>query len=254
MATGFLGSVHCLGMCGGISGTVALAATPSPVRPRNAAAMICPSQAMPPARPAVVASVNVLAFNAGRICSYALAGAIAGGAGSAMGQAWLVGELYPGRFALFLFANLMIVLSGLYVMGWPQLLAPMERAGGNLWRRLSPMTKKLLPIDTPAQAATFGMLWGWIPCGLVYAMLLSATSAGSVSAGALVMFAFGLGTLPAMMSAGLLAGQLKRWTRDSRVRSAAGAGIVAMGMFGFWRAGSLESLQAFGAFCLQVAR
>ena len=146
----------------------------------------------------------------------------------------------------------MIVLTGLYVMGVPQLLAPLERAGGKLWGRISPWTKLLLPINTPSRAAMFGAIWGWIPCGLVYAMLLTAIGAGGAVSGALTMFAFGLGTLPAMLFAGLAMGRVARWTHDARVRFAAGAAIVALGVAGFARYEALASLQAFGAYCMSM--
>ena len=241
-AAGFLGSLHCLGMCGGVSGTIALASQPVPVGDVHRS----------PAAATAAARAKVFAFNAGRIASYTLAGTIAGGAGGLLGQAWIVGESFNARATLFLFANLMIVLTGLYVMGVPQLLAPLERAGGKLWRRISPWTKSFLPMNTPTRAAMFGAIWGWIPCGLVYAMLLTAIGAGGAVSGALTMFAFGLGTLPAMLFAGLAMGRVARWTRDARVRFAAGAAIVALGVAGFARYESLASLQAFGAYCMSM--
>jgi sulfite exporter TauE/SafE len=128
----------------------------------------------------------------------------------------------------------------------------LERAGGHLWRRIAPYSKRLLPMNTAPRAAMFGMLWGWIPCGMVYAMLLSAMSAGNATGGMTTMLAFGLGTLPAMISVGWAAGSVQRWTRDSRVRLAAGAAVVAMGLFGFARADGLQQLQAFGAFCVSA--
>lgn len=254
MAAGFLGSVHCLGMCGGVSGTMALATKPPATVPSIGLLAVIPASTLSRTRTGALVNANVLAFNTGRIVSYSLAGALAGSAGGVLGQTWVVGETFPARAALFLFANLMIVLIGLYVMGIPQLLAPLERAGGRIWRYLSPIKGKFLPINTAPRAAAFGMLWGWIPCGLVYAMLFTAMGAGSSGAGAVTMMAFGIGTLPAMISAGLMAGQLRRWTRDSRVRLVTGAAVIALGLFGFVRAESLASLQSFGAFCVSIAQ
>ena len=263
LAAGFLGSLHCIGMCGGVSGTIALAAK-SPVRDfadgrssmANSSAYAITTIHRTPARTqtraAAAIGANVLAFNSGRIASYALAGAIAGGAGGLLGQTWIVGESFNARAMLFLFANLMIVLTGLYVMGLPQLLAPLERVGGKFWRYVAPVTKRFLPMDTLPRAAMFGALWGWIPCGLVYAMLLTAIGSGGVASGALTMLAFGLGTLPAMLFAGLAMGNVARWTREIRLRQAAGAVIVALGLVGFARYDALTSLQAFGALCLSM--
>ena len=177
---------------------------------------------------------------------------IAGGAAGLLGQTWTVGASFDLRAALFLFAQLMIVLTGLYVMGLTQLLVPLERAGGTLWRHLSRYTKLFLPMNTLPRAAMFGALWGWIPCGLVYAMLLTAIGAGSAAAGAMTMLAFGVGTLPAMMLTGLSIGSLRRWTRNPRVRVAAGGAIVGMGLVGLARVDSLASLRMFGAFCISM--
>lgn len=259
LTTGFLGSVHCLGMCGGISATVALA-SPLPVNARAGmlrtvpigfAAIPLSAGTRAPAS-ASAAGANVLAFNAGRIASYAVAGAMAGTLGgvfAGLGQGWVINETMVARTTLFVFANLMIIFTGLYLMGMPQFLAPLERAGGQLWRYISPWSRKFLPLRSPARAAVFGALWGWIPCGMVYAMLLTAMSAGSATGGATTMLAFGVGTLPAMIGAGWSAGQLRSWTRKTSVRLATGIAVVAMGLFGLARIGTLERLQEFGVFC-----
>ena len=257
LTTGLLGSLHCLGMCGGISGTIAVGAT-APLRAGNDRALLAIGFPVVIVRrtPQVLSTpqTNVLAFNAGRIGSYMIAGAMAGSLGGAIGQGWVLSETTTARTVLFLFANMMIVATGLTLMGLPQLLAPLERAGGHLWRQVSPLTKKLLPMNTLPRAALFGMLWGWIPCGMVYAMLLSAIGAGSAAAGMLTMLGFGLGTLPAMIAAGWAAGSIGRWTRDSRVRMTAGAAVVAMGVFGFARADGLKLLQNVGTLCIAVSQ
>jgi len=258
LATGFLGSVHCLGMCGGISATVALASPPvdnhRPVPRSPQIAIINMSLRNVETAHTIlsVANTNVLAFNVGRISSYVIAGGLAGTLGGALagiGQGWIISDTLSARTALFVLANLMVVFTGLYLMGFPQLLAPLERAGGYLWRRISPLTRGLLPLRSPSQAAMFGMLWGWIPCGMVYAMLLTAMSSGGTSSGMLIMLAFGAGTLPAMLISGWAAGTLQRWTRLPRVRVVAGLVVVTLGAIGLARVGSLEQLQAFGAFC-----
>ena len=257
LTTGFLGSLHCLGMCGGVSGTIALGASALSPRGGDSASMSVtfpvtfvrrgPQSLSTP-------QTNVLAFNAGRIGSYMIAGAMAGSIGGAIGQGWVMSDTMTARTLLFLFANMMIIATGLTLMGIPQLLAPLERLGGVLWPYVSPLTKKILPLNTLPRAALFGMLWGWIPCGMVYAILLSAMSAGSAAAGMLTMLGFGLGTLPAMLAAGWAAGGLGRWARDWRLRLAAGAAVVAMGVFGFARADSLRLLQNVGALCIAVVQ
>ena len=261
LATGFLGSVHCLGMCGGISATVALA---SPFGDNSKLVPGSPQVAIINMSARVVdtahtslsvANSNVLAFNVGRISSYAIAGGLAGTLGGALagiGQGWVISDTLSARTTLFVLANLMVMFTGLYLMGFPQLLAPLERAGGHLWRRISPLTRGLLPLRSTGHAALFGMLWGWIPCGMVYAMLLTAMSSGSAGNGMATMLAFGAGTLPAMLLSGWAAGTLQRWTRRPRVRFVAGLIVVTLGAFGLARIGSLEQLQAFGSFCTSL--
>ncbi len=200
---GLLGGVHCVGMCGGIVGALSLG---GPSRwPLH------------------------LAYNGGRIVSYALAGALAGGLGSA-GLA-LEGQ-WPVRLALYVFANLMLVALGLYLAGATGLLAPVERLGGVLWRRLQPLTRRFLPARNIGQAFPLGLLWGWLPCGLVYSALVTALGTGSSGEGALAMLAFGLGTLPNLLLAGLLLARLREWTRHRAVRMVAGALVAAFGVFG----------------------
>ena len=260
LATGFLGSVHCLGMCGGISATVALASLgdkrrPLPRSPQIAIVNVSVSRVGNARASWSAANTNVLAFNLGRISSYVIAGGLAGTIGGVLagvGQVWVISNTLSARMALFVLANLMVVFTGLYLMGFPQLLAPLERAGSHLWRRISPLTRGLLPLRSPGHAALFGMLWGWIPCGMVYAMLLTAMSSGSTSSGMATMLAFGAGTLPAMLLSGWAAGTLQRWTRRPRVRIVAGLVVVTLGAMGLARVGSLEQLQSFGAFCTSL--
>ena len=174
-----------------------------------------------------------LAYNIGRISSYAIAGAIMGGLGS---LGLLLNGALPVQMSLYIAANLMMVALGLYLIGITQSLAFTERAGHYLWRRVQPYTKRFLPAQTIAQAFPLGMLWGWLPCGLVYSVLAWAFAAGSVAKGALLMLAFGAGTLPALLLMGAAAATLTRFTRDSNVKRAAGFLVVALGLLLLWRA------------------
>jgi uncharacterized protein len=160
----------------------------------------------------------------------------------------LMSDAMPFRLALFLMANIIMLLTGLYIAGWTTGLAPLERAGQYLWRHLSPLTNKFLPVETLPQAALLGGLWGWIPCGLVYAMLVVALASGSALNGAATMIAFGLGTLPAMTAAGMLSAQVKTRLRDKRLRIAAGAVVIAMALLGLNRAPALAGLTNFASF------
>lgn len=204
---GLLGGTHCIGMCGGIVGALSMGAGSRPLLH--------------------------LAYNSGRIFSYGVAGAIAGAVGGA-GLA-LSGQL-PLRIALFVAANLMLVALGLYLMGVTRALAFTERLGQRLWRRLQPFSKRFLPARRVAQAFPLGLLWGWLPCGLVYSALVTALTSGSAVRGAGLMLAFGMGTLPNLLLAGLLANRLNEYAAKPVVRITAGMLVLAFGLWGLFEA------------------
>jgi sulfite exporter TauE/SafE len=121
----------------------------------------------------------------------------------------------------------LIIVVGLQVAFNWRLLAPVEKVGAVIWNRLAPHAKGLIPATSIASAAGLGLIWGWLPCGLVYgALLLAATTADPVGGG-LVMIAFGLGTMPAMILSGLSAARVSAFTGRNRV--AAGLLIVVLG-------------------------
>ena len=172
----------------------------------------------------------LLSYNAGRILSYGAAGAIAGSLGAA--SLGLEGQV-PARLILYFFANLMLVALGFYLLGVTRALAFTERFGQKLWRVLQPLTKRFLPARTISQAFPLGLLWGWLPCGLVYSALASALSAGSAERGALMMLAFGLGTLPNLLLAGIVLARLNEFVRRPAVRMFSGLLVLGFGLYGF---------------------
>lgn len=204
---GLSSGVHCVGMCGGIVSALSLGG---------------PSRF----------SLH-LAYNLGRIASYTFAGFLVGALGS--GSAALA-EQWPLRLAFLILANGMLILLGLYLMGAAQALAFSERLGQFLWRRLSPFSRRFLPVASVAQAFPLGLLWGWLPCGLVYTALANALSAASAGEGALRMLAFGLGTLPNLLLAGFLLAQFRAWIQKPLVRLGAGGLILAYGLYGLYSA------------------
>jgi sulfite exporter TauE/SafE len=232
LVAGFASGVHCLGMCGGI------------VSAFSARRVI-------PIRNGVLASApewpRQLAFNAGRIASYAAAGAIVGSVGGV--GAWVAGAL-PAQTVLFVFANVMLVLVGLYLAGAGRALVLLEALGAPLWRRLQPLAARMLPADTLARSFVAGALWGWLPCGLVYGALAAAAFAGSPGGGALVMLAFGLGTLPNLLAAGLAAGRLRALAARRPVRIAAGTVVLGFGLLGLAHASGLAEGIRRGLLCL----
>jgi uncharacterized protein len=214
-AVGLLGGVHCVGMCGGI---VAALTFGLPSERRQGVGATLPF---------------LLAYNGGRIASYTLAGAIMGGAGM------LIAQLLPVQVAqrlLLVLAGLFMVAMGLYLAGWWAGLGWLERAGGVLWRRLEPYGRRLMPVRHPAQALALGLLWGWLPCGLVYSTLVWSVSSGGAWQGAALMLAFGLGTLPNLLLMGVAAGAIARLARDVRVRQVAGGAVLLFGLWTLWAA------------------
>ena len=206
---GLLGGVHCAGMCGGIVGALSFG--------------IKGGRNLP----------LLLAYNLGRISSYTFAGALMGALG------FYFSGLLPVQTAqqvLLSLAGLFLILMGLYLAGWWNALSRLERAGGYLWRRIEPLGRRLLPVRSVPQALMLGALWGWLPCGLVYSALVWTVSAGGALEGAMLMAAFGLGTLPNLLAMGLFAGALAPYLRRPAVRWAAGAVLVLLGVVTLARA------------------
>jgi len=201
---GLASGVHCVGMCGGI---VAAFSAPNVVRgPRESPA---------------VPSLGLLAlFNTGRVSAYTAAGAAAGALGSVGAYAVGVVDI---QVALYVLANVVLVMIGLHLAGLSPLLARLEPLGAPVWRRLQPLAARFLPANTPLRALVAGSLWGWLPCGLVYGMLATAIAAGSVTGGAMLMLAFGLGTVPNLMMAGIALTRLRGIIARRWVRLAAGS-------------------------------
>lgn len=208
---GLFSTVHCIGMCGGISGALTFS-LPEEVR-RDSARL----------------GLFLTCYNAGRIVSYAAAGALVGYLG---GTVYAAVSPTGGYAVIQTAAALLMVAVGLYVGGWFPRFAALERIGIPVWRRLEPLGRRLIPVRHPAQALTYGLIWGWLPCGLVYtALLFTATSGGPLD-GALFMAAFGLGTLPGVMGAGILSDRLRRLTHRPGVRQIAGLVLIGLGLAG----------------------
>jgi sulfite exporter TauE/SafE len=212
---GLLGGVHCLGMCGGIVSALTFSL---PAAQRNHPASLLPM---------------LLAYNSGRIGGYMLAGALVGGLGAAFLS---LGSLENFRYFLQVFAALFMIALGLYLAGIWAGVAKVENAGRVLWRRIEPLGRRFMPVDSPAKALPLGFIWGWLPCGLVYSVLIWTLSAGSVARGVLLMLAFGLGTLPNLLLMGAAAAKLAKFTRNQTVKRAAGLLVVALGVLLLWRA------------------
>ena len=198
------GSGHCLGMCGGIVGMLGVRA-----------------------QPGVAGYATLIAAHVGRVAGYALAGALVGFAGSAAAGALLGAN---GLVILRGAAAALVLLIGLQLLLSRPLLGALERRGAKLWRHVAPLVRGLLPPRTPLHALAVGALWGWLPCGLVYAQLTVAAASGSALTGALVMASFGFGTVLALS---VLSTLLHSIGLGRLPRQASGALLL---VFGVWTA------------------
>jgi sulfite exporter TauE/SafE len=222
-AAGLLGGVHCAGMCGGIVGSLSMAARGSTV-------------------------ARQLAFNAGRISSYAGAGALVGALGD-LGR--YAGPALVVQATMFALANVLMILLGLYIAGWGSAVLRLERAGAFAWKRIQPVARRLMPIDSTPRAFAAGLAWGWVPCGLVYTMLVMALASGGALEGAAIMAAFGLGTLPTLLAAGMAAQRIMAVRRMPWVRKAAGLIVIVLALWGLVRVPGLpEAVQAGWHACI----
>ena len=181
LAAGLASGVHCVAMCGGIVAAFDV-------------------NRVIPIREQIIWK-NRIAFNLGRISTYAIAGASAG----TLGAAAYASDVLPAQQTLQVAASVMLVAVGLYLAGAGRLLSRVEALGLPLWRRLQPLAGRLLPARTLPRAYAAGVVWGWLPCAMVYAALAAAAASGSAARGALGMAGFGLGTLPFLLAAGWLA-------------------------------------------------
>jgi len=204
---GFFSTLHCVGMCGGIIGALSLS-LPTAVRNN---------------KPKLFSFV--LAYNLGRIISYSAAGLIAGAVGTGVLQS---AGLDQGHAILRLIGITMMVAIGLYLTGWLPQLASIEKIGIPIWKSLEPIGRKLVPVASLPKALAYGLIWGWLPCGLVYFVLIWALTAGDAIHGALTMLAFGLGTLPTLITAGFMTSWITRFAHSRRARQVVGLLIIAM--------------------------
>jgi sulfite exporter TauE/SafE len=205
---GLLGSGHCFGMCGGIAGSLgALSGTGNR------------SIALP-----------ALQFNFGRVLGYALLGALAGGVLGAAGEIMALKPLGKWLRAL---TTLMVALIGLrFLLDWRG-LDVIEKGGAGLWRRIMPIAVRISQRHDWIGRLGLGLCWGFLPCGLVYTVLMTAASTGSVAGGASAMFAFGVGTLPAMLGLTLAAPALSTFLSDRFVRRIVGFSLVVLAAWMF---------------------
>lgn len=234
---GLFGGLHCVAMCGGVVGVLCTAA-PSPGKEAGAAR--CPTGAGSAQRSRLAQAPYWLAYNGGRVASYTLLGLLFGSLGSLSTGVF---PLEPMRFALRAIAAICMLAIGLHLAGLPSAVKALESLGAPLWKRISPLAKRFLPLRTPWHALLLGGLWGLMPCGLLYGALALAASAESPTLGAATMAAFGVATLPVMLTMGAIAQGVSRWLARAWVRRVAGGVVLA---FGLWSSAGLAAQVGIG--------
>jgi sulfite exporter TauE/SafE len=206
---GLLGSTHCFGMCGGIVGALSSGL----------------SLELQTSRGRLVAAQ--LAYNSGRIGSYVIAGTLLGLFGQQLGELGMLQGMPVGRIV----GGVIMILFGIYLAGWWQSLLWLEKGGAYLWKYIEPLGRRYIPVRSVGHAFLLGLVWGWLPCGMVYAVLTLALASGSAVEGGALMLAFGLGTLPALLTMGLAFNTLGRFLKNPRVRLLAGIAVIFLGIF-----------------------
>ena len=204
---GLFSTVHCIGMCGGIIGALSLS-LPDSLRQQRTMHLLF-----------------ISLYNIGRILSYSFAGLVVGTIGA---EAAAYTDMSGGPSILRHTGVVLMIAIGLYLAGWLPQLSRVERIGMPIWRLLEPIGRRLVPVTTMPKALLYGLVWGWLPCGMVYFVLVWALTSGSAAQGAMTMAAFGLGTLPSLLGAGLAVSSLKRFTQSRTTRQLVGVLVIMM--------------------------
>ena len=199
---GLFGSPHCLGMCGGIVTAFGLSMQHVSDSKKNGL---------------------ILTYHVGRLISYSLLGLIASLVGVAIFQS-IMSNSAP-RIVL----GAVLVLIGLAMLGLP-LFNELEKFGMRFWQSLAPLRKKVFPIDSFGKALFAGLLWGFLPCGLVYGALMMAIAGNNIATGAALMFVFGLGTMPMLIATQKTVGMLQSSIKNFRLRQINGVIMMLSGL------------------------
>ncbi len=203
---GFLGGAHCVGMCGGLCAALSMQLPPQISRIKM-----------------------IILMNIGRIISYTLIGLLFGILGQ-LGAEYIFGNWL--RQVLFVVAQILLILAGLYLTGFFNIFTKIEKIGIPIWKKLNPIMNRLLPIKTISGSLIVGAIWGWIPCGLVYSVSANALASANAISGALLMLSFGIGTLPNLIATGFFASQVSNFFHKKPVRIVCGMIIV---LWAVWR-------------------
>ena len=225
---GLLGSGHCIAMCGGIT-TMLTSALPSSNKYQEQQISVN-NQSIPikKTNKTINKTILVFCYNIGRIGSYTLIGAIVGFTGSIAAKN--IGMPLAG---LRMFSAVFMIFLGLYLGQWLMWLNRIEALGKYLWQHISPLASKAIPVNSPIKALTLGAVWGWLPCGLVYSTLTWALASGNILTGASIMFFFGLGTLPALLTISMGFSSIKSNLAKPALRKTMALVLISFGIYSF---------------------
>ena len=202
----FLGSFgHCIGMCGGI----VLAYSTIKIEPASSK---------------VSKTVAHLLYNFGRVLTYTVLGALFG----AIGGVATFSNTANGT--LLIIAGVAMVLAGLSLMGKIKFLTVIEHSisSSNFYKK---SFQKILHSKSNVSFFILGMLNGLLPCGFVYFFAITAASTASPFHGALVMFIFGVSTIPAMFSLGFLSSLASATSFRNMMMSLSSVAVILYGLF-----------------------
>lgn len=201
LALGLAGSGHCIGMCGGIACALGLQQHPRPL-------------------------LALLLYHLGRISTYTLLALLFG---AALRHTL---HVYPLLAPLLrTLAGLLLVAMALQIAGlWSGVLV-LERLGARWWKPIQQRVRLLLPATAWWQVLVLGMLWGWLPCALVYSTLAWAATRADGLQSALLMATFGLGTTPALLATGMAASRLQQLARQRAWRYAMALLLLVCGIW-----------------------
>lgn len=218
LIAGLSSSAHCFGMCGGMAGALGMHA-----------------------RSVARAGHNLVAtaalYQLGRLSGYMALGALFGLLGMALSMSLNLGRISN---VMRIVSGALLVLIGIRVLFRFNVLASFERVGARVWRRIQPLAGRANG-NAFARPLLLGLMWGWLPCGMVYSMLMLAATSGSASNGSAVMLAFGIGTLPSMLTSTLAGSSVQRLLAQRTSRIATGVLLTAFGAWMF-----VSSLLALG--------
>jgi len=207
---GLFSSLHCIGMCGSIIGTLTFSLSPEVRNNKFRLFGI------------------VFNYNLGRILSYSMAGVVAGLIESFLSLPFAEGQAHR---LLQIISAIIMAGAGMYLAGWFPYFAYIEKIGVGFWKLVEPYGRRLIPVQTNGQALLFGMIWGWLPCGLIYTALALAITSGGIVHSAITMLSFGIGTLPAVMGVGIMTPLLTRLSKAQRFKSIVGVLFILFALF-----------------------